>query len=345
MKTVKDFNFFGKRALVRVDFNVPLGENGEILDDFRIKKTIPTIEYLIEKKARVILMTHIGRPEGKAVEELKVDPLQRKLTEYLDLSVAKAPDCVGPKIKEWTLQMMPGEIMILENLRFHKEEEENDREFARALSELGDVYVNDAFGTTHRAHASVTGVTEFLPSCAGMLLESEIKAMKGLLENPAKPLVAVIGGKKVETKSGAIDKISEKGDWVLIGGMIKKEIDEKKIPLEHPEKIVPPLDEVEGKDIGPKTVELFKEKIASAKTVFWSGPLGKIEEERFAKGSRDIAEAIAGSGAFSVAGGGETAEFINQAGLAEKFGHLSTGGGAMLEFLSGKDLPGLKPLE
>ncbi len=351
MKTLKDFNVSGKRALVRCDFNVPLSKKGpacagkEILDDFRIKKSLPTIRYLMEKRAKLILMSHLGRPEGRVADELKMDPVQVRLTEYLDVSVTKAPDCLGEEIERWTQKMMPGEILILENLRFHKEEEENDPGFSEKLAKLGDVYVNDAFGASHRVHASIVGVPKLLPSCAGLLLEREIKVLSDLLENPQKPLVAIIGGKKVETKIKAINKISESADTVLVGGLIKKELEEKGIRLENPEKIIGPVNNLEGKDIGPETVRLFKEKIAGAKTVFWSGPLGKIEEEEFCKGSKEIARAVIESCAFSIAGGGETVEFINRIGLGEKFGHLSTGGGAMLEFLSGDELPGIKALE
>jgi len=345
MKSIRNLDLTGKRVLVRCDFNVPLSDNGEILDDFRIKKSLPTIQYLIEKRAKLILMSHLDRPGGRVVDELKIDPVQVRLMEYLDVSITKAPDCVGEEIEKWTQKMMPGEILILENLRFHKEEEENDPGFSERLAKLGEVYVNDAFGASHRAHASIVGVPKFLPSCAGLLLEREINVLSNLLESPKKPLVAIIGGKKVETKAKVIDKISESADTVLVGGLIKKELEEKGIQLENPEKITGPVNNLEGKDIGPETVRLFKEKITGAKTVFWSGPLGKIEEEEFCKGSKEIARAIIESRAFSIAGGGETVEFINRIGLGEEFGHLSTGGGAMLEFLAGETLPGLEILE
>lgn len=330
---------------MRADFNVPLDEEGNILDDFRIKETLPTIQYLIKKGAKVILMSHLGRPKGEVVESLRLTPVQNKLMEYLDLSITKAPDCIGQEIEKWTKEMLPGEILLLENLRFHKEEEENDEQFAKELSKLGDLYINDAFSASHRAHASIVGVPRFLPAGAGFLLGKEIGCLTKLSNCPEKPLVVVIGGKKVETKTKAIDKISEQADFVLIGGLIKKEIKEKNIKLKYPDKIIEPVDEVAGKDIGPQTVELFKEKILQTKTVFWSGPLGKIEDKEFSKGSEEIAKTIIESGAFSVVGGGETLEFVNQLGLGEKFGHLSTGGGAMLEFLSGETLPGLEVLK
>ena len=331
MRTVRDFDVANKRVLVRCDFNVPLDEYGKILDDFRIRKTIPTIEYLIEKRARVVLMSHLGRPDGKIMEEFSLKPVAKRLEELLGRKVAFADG---------------GELVLLENLRFHKKEEENDENFARELSKLGDIYINDAFGASHRAHASIVGVPKFLPSGAGLLLEKEIMCLTRLSTNPEKPLVAIIGGKKVEDKTKVIDKISEVADFVLVSGLIKKEIGEKNLKFKYPDKIIGPIDEIGGgKDVGPETVKLFQEKIMKAKTIFWSGPLGKIEEKEFSKGTEGLIKAIIDSGAYSVTGGGETMEFINQLGLGEKFGHLSTGGGAMLEFLSGKELPGLKVLE
>ena len=331
MRTVRDFDVANKRVLVRCDFNVPLDEYGKILDDFRIRKTIPTIEYLIEKRARVVLMSHLGRPDGKIMEEFSLKPVAKRLEELLGRKVAFADG---------------GELVLLENLRFHKKEEENDENFARELSKLGDIYINDAFGASHRAHASIVGVPKFLPSGAGLLLEKEIMCLTRLSTNPEKPLVAIIGGKKVEDKTKVIDKISEVADFVLVSGLIKKEIGEKNLKFKYPDKIIGPIDEIGGgKDVGPETIKLFQEKIMKAKTIFWSGPLGKIEEKEFSKGTEGLIKAIIDSGAYSVTGGGETMEFINQLGLGEKFGHLSTGGGAMLEFLSGKELPGLKVLE
>ena len=344
MKTIRDFNFRNKYVLVRCDFNVPLSGSGEILDDFRIKQTIPTIEYLIKEGAKIILMSHLGRPEGKATEKLKLNPVQNRLTEYLDVSIVKASDCFGSEIEKWTKEMQPGEVLLLENLRFHKEEEENDKNFAKELSKLGDIYINDAFGASHRAHASIVGIPKYLPSGAGLLLEKEIKILAGLMRNPKKPLVAIIGGKKVETKAKLIDKISFVADSLLIGGLIQKELKEKRIFLKHPQKITEPVDEIRGKDIGPKTIKLFKDKIKGAKTVFWNGPLGMIEKQEFSKGSKEIAKAIIKSRAFSVIGGGETLKFLNEIGLLEKFNHTSVGGGAMLAFLSGEELPGIKAL-
>jgi len=345
MKTLREFNLKGKRILVRCDFNVPLGEQGDILDDFRIRQSIPTIEYLTKERAKVILMSHLDRPGGKVIEKLRLTPIQDKLMEYLDLSVVKAPDCLGKEIERWSHQMKNGEILLLENLRFHKEEEENEEGFAKELAKLGDIYINDAFGVSHRNHASVVGVPKFLPSGAGFLLEKEIKVLTGLMEKPKKPLVAIIGGKKVETKTKLIDKISEIADFILIGSLIKKEIKEKNIQLRYHSKIIEPSDSIEGKDIGPQTIKNFKEKINLAKTIFWSGPLGKIEEVKFQMGSKTIAQTIINSGAFSVIGGGETVEFVNQSGLIEKFNHASTGGGAMIAFISGEKIPGIEVLK
>ena len=323
MKILRDFDVKNKRVLVRCDFNVPLDDKGNILDDFRIRRTLPTIDYLIKKGAKVILMSHLGSPDGKFVKELQLKPVSEKLAELL-----------GKKIE------------LLENLRFDPGEESNDENFAKELAKKGDIYINDAFGACHRAHASIVGIPKYLPSGAGFLLEKEVLCLTRLSTNPSKPLVAIIGGAKIETKMKLIDKISEFADLVLVGGLIKKEIKEKNIKLKNPQKIVEPVDEAgEGKDIGSKTIKLFKEKILQAKTIFWNGPLGKIEEKEFTAGTEELAKAIIESGAYSVVGGGETVEFINQLGFGEKFSHVSTGGGAMLAFLSGEKLPGLSALK
>ncbi len=345
MRTLKDFEVKGKRVLVRCDFNVPLDKEGNILDDFRIKQTLPTIEYLIKKEAKVILMSHLGRPGGKVVESLRLTPIQNRLMEYLDVSLTKAPDCVGEEIEKWSREMQPGEILLLENIQFHPGEKENDLNFAKTLASYADIFIMEAFGQAHRNYASIVNIPKYLPSGAGFLLEKEIKILTDLMRNPEKPLIAMIGGAKVETKVKLIDKISEKTDWVLVNTLIKNEIEEKNVQLKHPQKIIQPIDEIEGKDIGPKTVNLFKEKIASAKTIFWAGPLGKIEEENFQKGTKEIAQAIIESGAFSVVGGGETVEFINKLGLTEKFNHVSTGGGAMLDFISDGKVVGIEALK
>lgn len=344
-KTLKDFEVKGKRVLVRCDFNVPLSEEGEILDDFRIRQILPTIKYLMENGAKIILMSHLGRPNGRAVEELRLTPIQNRLMEYLDISITKAADCIGGEIEKWTRQMQPGEIMLLENLRFHKEEKENDDNFARELAKLGDLYINDAFGVSHRKQASVVGVPKYLPAAAGFLLEKEINVLTNLIKNPEKPLIAIIGGKKVETKLKLIEEISNIADWILIGDLLNAEIEEKNIFFKNVQKIVRPKESGRPKDLASETIKLFKEKIRTAKTVFWNGPLGLIEEEQYQKGTKEIIDAIIESGAFFVLGGGETAEFVHKKGLTEKVNHISTGGGAMLTLLSSKELPGIEALK
>jgi len=345
VKTLRDFNFKGKRVLVRCDFNVPLSQEGDTLDDFRIKKTIPTIEYLLQKGAKIILMSHLDDPGGKVVESLRLTSIQERLIKYLNIPVIKTLDCLGKEVEELVNQMKPSEILLLENLRFHKEEEANDSNFAKNLSKLGDIYINDAFGASHRAHASLVGVPKYLPSGMGLLVEKELEILTKLIKNPKKPLIAIIGGKKVETKVKLINKLSEITDFMLISGLINREIKEKGIVLKSIQEIVEPTDEIEGKDIGPQTIELFKGKIFSARTIFWAGPLGKIEEERFQKGSMEIAKAIIKSDAFSVIGGGETVEFINKIGLSDKFNHVSTGGGALLDFICDGKLVAVEALK
>jgi len=344
MRTLKDLNLENKRVLVRCDFNVPLSERGEILNDFRIEETIPTIRYLIEKRAKIILMSHLGRPEGKVVEKLRLTPIQDRLMEYLDLSIVKAADCIGPDIEKLTREMQPGEILLLENLRFHKEEEENDENFAGELAKLGDIYINDAFSLCHRNHASVVGITKYLPSGAGLLLEKEIGVLSQIIKNPKRPLVVIIGGSKFKDKAKVVEKFSEIADFLLLGNLVADEFKENKIKIKYPEKIVFPAEDKNSPDMSEETIRNFKGKILKAKTIFWAGPLGKIEEEEFSKGTEEIAKAIIESGAFSVVGGGETVEFINKLGLSGKFSHLSIGGGAMLEFLAGEKLPGLVAL-
>jgi len=345
MRTLKNFEVKDKRVLVRCDFNVPLNKEGNILDDFRIKQTLPTIEYLIEKGAKVILMSHLGRPEGKVVESLKLTPIQNRLMEYLDYNppatyISKAPDCVGEEIEKWSREMQPGEILLLENLRFYKEEEGNNEGFARKLAKLGDIYINDAFSVCHRNHASIVGIPKYLPSGAGFLLEKEVKVLSQIIKNPKRPLVVIIGGSKVEDKAKVAERFSEIANFLLLGNLIAEErIKEKKS-----KKIFFPTDSKKNLDIGEKTIKIFKEKIFKARTIFWAGPLGKIEEKKYQKGTREIAKAIIDSGAFSVIGGGDTVEFVNKIGLIEKFSHVSVGGGAMLAFLVGEKLPGLEAL-
>jgi len=346
MKTLRDFDLKNKRVLVRCDFNVPLAQKrGIILDDFRIKQSIPTIQYLLEQGAKIILMSHLGRPDGEVVEDLRLTPIQDKLRKYLNVPITKAKDCIGKEVEELTCNLEPGGILLLENLRFHKEEKENDENFAMELAKLGEIYINDAFSVCHRAHASVVGIPKYRPAGAGFLLEKEVKILSQIIKNPKRPLLVIIGGSKVEDKARVVANFFGIADFILVGNLIAKEIKARQMKIKHPEKIFFPLDNKNNLDIGEKTVKLFKEKISKAKTIFWAGPLGKIEEEEYQNGTKEIAETIIKSGAFSVIGGGDTIEFIDKIGLAEKFNYVSIGGGAMLAFLAGKKLPGLEALK
>lgn len=387
MKTLKDFDFQNKRVLVRCDFNIPLNENGEISDDFRIKKTLPTIEYLIKHGAKIILMAHLGEPDGKVAENLRLTSVQKRLEEYLKISVRKTEDCVGEETTDSISKMQPGEVLLLENLRFHLEEKNNEENFARELAKLGDIFINDAFGACHRAHASVAGLPKFLPSGVGFLLEEEVKTLSRVLGNPEHPLVVIIGGAKIESKIKVIRRFLEIGDHLLLGGKIANAIlrikgiwlgeplpEEKAIKelenvdltstkLHLPVDVLASLDksgqvsvrqsapaEVGTEelllDIGPETINIFSQIIQQAKTILWTGPLGFFENEKFAEGTRKIAEAIAeNKSAFSVLGGGDTLSAISQFNLQDKFSYVSTGGGAMLTFLSGEKMPGLAALQ
>jgi len=333
MKTVRDFNVANKKVLVRTDFNVPLSEEGNILDDFRIQLALPTIEYLKEKQAKIILMSHLGRPGGKKDLKYSLKPIASKLKEFLNYNVDFL-DSLDGEIKE--------NMTLLENLRFNKGEEENSEAFARKLAALGDIYINDAFSVSHRQHASVDKITKFIKSGAGLLLEKEYNVLNDLLKNPAKPLVCIIGGKKIKSKTKFIDNISEIADWILIGGLVEREIRGSWVTFKNPDKIILAPDHIDTFDIGPESIKIFKEKIMGAATVFWSGPLGRFEEEKYIYGSGEIAKAIIESGAISVIGGGETLEFINSVGWASKFDHIMSGGSAMLHFLSGEEMPGIK---
>lgn len=313
MKTVRDFDVKNKRVLVRCDFNVPLDEQGNITDDFRIKQTLPTIEYLLKNKAKVILMSHLA-------DNRSLDVVWDRVKKYL-----------GAESRE---------IIFLDNLRINKGEEENDDNFARELAKLGDIYINDAFGVCHRAHASVVGVPKYLPSGAGFLLEKEVKILSMVLESPRRPLTAIIGGVKIESKSKVIEKFLEKADYLLIGGKIANVVS-----IES-DKLYLPVDSNNSFDIGSQTIKLFSEVIKKAKMIFWSGPMGRFEEPEYEEGTKAIAEAISSNqGAFKVAGGGDTLFAISKFGLQDKFDHLSTGGGAMLSFLGGEILPGLEALK
>ena len=345
MKTLNNFNFNNQKVLVRCDFNCPLDERGNILDDFRIKATLPTIKYLIEKEAKIILMSHLGRPDGKIVENLRLTPVQKKLTEYLDFPVAKTQDCVGKKVEGMILQVKAGEILLLENIQFHPGEKKNDPEFVKTLASYGDIFIMEAFGQAHRNYASIAGIPKYLPSGAGFLLEKEIKFLSQIIKNPKKPLVVIIGGNKAEDKANVIERFYNFSDFLLVGNLVAKEIKENKVKVGNMEKIVFPVSDEKVFDLEERTIEIFKEKIFQAKTVFWAGPLGEIEEEKYQKGTIEIAKAIIKSKAFSVVGGGDTVEFLNKVGLTEKFNHVSTGGGAMLNFLSGEKLPGIEALK
>jgi len=347
MKTLNDldFNLKGKRILVRCDFNCPLNEKGEILDDFRIQATLPTIKYLIKKKAKIILISHLGRPDGKVVESLRLNPIQKRLEKYLKTSIRKTQNCLGEEVEKKISKMKESDIVLLENIQFYPGEKNNEEYFAESLSNYGEFFVMEAFGQAHRNYASIVGITKYLPSVAGFLFEKEIKVLTKLRDNPLKPLIVIIGGAKVEDKARVISKFLVNSKFLLIGELIEKEIKNKGLKFDFTQKIVAPVDSVNTFDIGEKTIKIFKEKIFQAKTIFWSGPLGKIEEEKYQRGSKEIAKAIIKSGAFSVVGGGETVEFINQLGLTDKFNHVSTGGGAMLAFLSGEKLPGIEALK
>ncbi len=384
--TLRNAPLEGKTVLVRVDYNVPLDEAGRIQDNRRIKESLPTIRYLLAENAKIIILSHLGRPEGEIAEKWRLDKVAKELSRLLRHSVRKVSDCIGPTIHQAAVNMRPKEIIVLENLRFHLEEEKNDRNFARELASLGDYYVNDAFSVSHRAHASVEAITEFLPSAAGFLLEKEIHQLSAAL-HPQQPLVLLLGGAKVSDKVPLIEHYLHRAEKILIGGAMafsflkaKKinvgmsktdvsSIKEAEVLLKKAEKkIVLPIDIIVadrfsekaaakhvlvrdiptttlGLDIGPETIKHFQEELSSAKTVIWNGPMGVFEWEKFSHGTKEIAKFIARSGMASYAGGGETAEALARFGLLKKFTHVSTGGGAVLEFLSGKTLPGLAALE
>lgn len=346
MKNLKDFSVTSKRVLVRCDFNVPVDEKGNIQDDYRIKMALPTIKYLIENKAKIILMSHLD-PDSTGVVDKKynLEKVAEKLSEYLKIPIIKSTDCIGAELEGQSNDLEPGNILLLENLRFYKEETENDPAFAKKLSYLGDIYVNDAFSVDHRAHASVAGVPLLLPSCTGLLLEKEIESLDKVMKNPEKPMTVLIGGTKVDTKSKFINKISQVADNIIISGLIAKEVSEKNIKFEYSDKIVIPTGDLAALDITQETIEIFLEKIKGSKTILWNGPFGKFEEKKYAKGTLALAKAVIESEAFSVVGGGETVEFIKKEGILDKFSWVSTGGGAMLSYLAGDSLPGLEALK
>jgi len=388
--TVRDIDFNGARALVRVDFNVPI-KNGKITDDTRIRATLPTIKYLLESRARVILMSHLGKAKGAPDPQFSLKPAADRLSELLPgVTVKFAPDCVGDQVKPLVDSLNVGEILLLENLRFHKGEEGNDPEFAKKLAAWGDIFINDAFGTAHRAHASTEGVTNFLkPAIAGFLMEKEIAIIGNALSNPERPFYALIGGAKVSSKIDVLENLLKIVDKLVIGGgmaftflkaqgiavgkslveddklevakeILKKAKELKKeiiLPTdaviaaemkeESPEKIVDinaiPAD-MAGYDIGPKSIEYFKSVLKDAKTIIWNGPMGVFEVAKFAKGTFDVANLLAGMKATTIVGGGDSVAAVEKAGVADKMTHVSTGGGASLEFMEGKVLPGVAAL-
>ena len=387
-KSVKDIDVSGKRVLVRCDFNVPL-QDGKITSDKRIVASLPTIKYLIDHHAKVILCSHLGRPKGEFKPEFSLAPVAARLSELLGQDVKMAKDVIGDSAKELAANLKDGEVMLLENVRFHAEETKNDPAFSKALASLADIYVNDAFGSAHRAHSSTTGVADYLPAVCGFLIQKEIEFMGGALENPKRPLVAILGGAKVSDKIGVINNLLDKVDTLIVGGGMAYtfffakgyhvgtslfEADKVELAKEMMQKAVDkgvnfllPIDNVisnefaenaeyktinsdefpdgwMGMDIGPKTRELFADAIKGSGTVIWNGPMGVSEWDHFAGGTIAVATAVADSGAISIIGGGDSAAAVQKLGFADKMSHISTGGGASLEFLEGKELPGIAAL-
>ena len=390
-KTIEDIDVKGKKVLARCDFNVPL-KDGEITNDKRIVAALPTIKYLMEHGAKVILCSHLGRPKGEYKPEFSLAPVAKRLSEYLGVEVKLAEDAevVGPNAKAMAAELKDGEVMLLENVRYRAEETKNEEIFSKELASLADIFVNDAFGTAHRAHCSTTGVAAYLPAVCGYLIQKEIKFMGGALANPKRPLVAILGGAKVSDKIGVIENLIDKCDTIIIGGgmaytfmkylghnigtslleadwvekageMMKKAEDkgvkflipvDNKVGKEYDEnteaKVVSSDDIPDGwmgLDIGPKTQEVFANAIKGAGTVIWNGPMGVSEWDNFAAGTISVAKAVADSGAISIIGGGDSVAAVTKLGFADKMSHISTGGGASLEFLEGKDLPGICALQ
>ena len=390
-KTVKDIDVNGKKVLVRCDFNVPIdSETGKITDNRRIRAALPTIQYLLNHSAKVILCSHLGRPKGEFNLKYSLKPVAEELSKLLNKDVKLAKDVIGESAKELTSNMKEGDIVLLENVRFHKEEEQNDPEYSKALASMAEIYVNDAFGTAHRAHSSTTGVADYLPAVSGFLIEKELEFLGGALENPKHPFVAILGGAKVSDKIGVIENLLDKVDTLIIGGgmaytfykaqghhigtsiceedkldlakSILEKAQEKGVKLLLPvdnhvsseysnngeEKMVDSTeipDGFMGLDIGPKTIEKFEEAVKDAKTVVWNGPLGVCEFDKFATGTKAVATMLSKLDAITIIGGGDSAAAIEKLGLADKMTHISTGGGASLEFLEGKTLPGIACLQ
>ena len=388
-KTVRDIDLKGKKVLVRCDFNVPYDENRVITDNRRIVAALPTIKYLLENNCKVILCSHLGRPKGEVKPEYSMDIVAKELSRLLGQEVKLAKDVVGPSAHELADNLQEGEVMLLENVRYEAGEEKNDEELSKEFASLAEIYVNDAFGTAHRAHSSTTGVASYLPAVSGFLIEKELNFLGNALENPERPFIAILGGKKVSDKIGVINSLLEKVDTLMIGGAmaytffkamgynvgdsiceedkldLAKELMEKAktkgvkfmLPVDtkvgkefdaNTESKIVPCSEIpdgwQGFDIGPETIRLYSEELQSAKTVVWNGPLGLFEFEQFATGTNTIAKVLADVDAIKVVGGGDSAAAVEKAGLAEKFTHISTGGGASLEFLEGKKLPGIEAL-
>ncbi len=385
-KSVRDVALSGKRVLMRADFNVPL-QDGTISDDTRIRAALPTIEYILEHGASLVLMSHLGRPKGQVKPELSLKPVAARLSELLGRAVQMAPDCVGPEVKAMAESLRPGEVLLLENTRFHAEEKKNDPEFARQLAELGDLFVNDAFGTAHRAHASTEGVTHYLPSVAGFLIEKEIAFLGRATGDPERPYLVLLGGSKISGKIAVINNLLGKADKLLIGGGMANTffkaqglpvgdslVEDDALPLANDllakagDKLVLPVDVVIADafapdaatqtvpvdqvpdgwrilDIGPQTVAHYRELLSQAKTVVWNGPMGVFEMPAFAKGTFAIAQVLAELDAVTIIGGGDSASAVKLAGVTDKVSHVSTGGGASLEFLEGKTLPGIAALD
>lgn len=390
-KTIEDVNVRGKRVLVRVDFNVPRNkETGEITDDARMRAALPTLQYLIDHGAKVIVMSHLGRPKGKVVEELRLTEVGKHLSELLGKQVRKMDDCIGPDVEAAVAEMKDGDVILLENVRFYPQEEKNDVHFSKELAKLGDIYVNDAFGTAHRAHGSTAGVGVFLPSVTGYLMKKELTALGNALMRPVKPFVAIIGGAKISDKIGVVSYLIGRADTIIIGGgmantFLAAQGYDMKASLVEPESIEVAKETLEqaknagtelllpvdvtiaaafdapetakaadidaiddgwmALDIGPKTIEKYVAKVADAKTVIWNGPMGVFEQDVFAVGTNALAKAVAESDAYSVVGGGDSVAAVKKSGMADKINHISTGGGASLEFMEGRVLPGLAIIE
>lgn len=385
-KTVRDIDLKGKRVLMRVDFNVPI-EKGVVTDDKRIRAALPTIQYVLDQGASLVVMSHLGRPKGTGFEaEFSLKPVAQVLSRLLNRPVQMAPDCIGPEVEAMARALQPGQVLMLENVRFHKEEEKNDPEFAKKLAALGDVYVNDAFGAAHRAHASTTAVAQFLPAVSGFLMQQELEYLSRATMNPERPYVAILGGAKISDKIAVIENLLTKCDKLIIGGgmantflaaqgynmqdsLVEPNSIEtaKKIIASAGDKLLLPVDAVIADkfdadantqvvdvdkiptgwrvmDIGPKSVAKFSEALRGAKLIVWNGPLGVFEMPKFAEGTFAIAKVLANSGAITVIGGGDSASAVKKAGVAKQMTHVSTGGGASLEFLEGKVLPGVAAL-